>query len=368
MASAWRQIIGRSSNNRNPAMPAGSAQSARMPNPPFAIDLALQGGGSHGAFTWGVLDRLLEDGSLAFAGISGTSAGALNGAVLVSGLAHGGPEGARAALQAFWRDLAQSNFCFGLPARHPASPWDAWTAPITDAWQQWARSFSPYQLNPLGLNPLKDVLMRHVDLAALQGAKAPRLFVTATAVRSGQPQVFSGERLNIDALLASACLPYLFQAVEIDGEPYWDGGYSGNPALWPLIYGTKEADLLLVKIQPLVRLATPRSAIEIAERAAEISFNTALVGEMRAIAFVKQLLREQRVDRGRYKDLRLHLIADEDELAQLPPQSKLDTRWVFLQRLFALGRTAAEQWLGKHRRDVGRRSSFDIEKHFLAPR
>jgi NTE family protein len=336
--------------------------------PPFPIDIALQGGGSHGAFTWGALDRLLEDDSLAFAGISGTSAGALNGAVLISGLARGGRDGARAALLAFWRDVSRSSFCFGPPPNGQRTPWDAWTAPIADAWQQWARAFSPYQLNPLGLNPLNDILRRHVDLSALQDVEAPRLYVTATAVRSGQPHVFSGEQLSIETLLASACLPYLFQAVEIGGEPYWDGGYSGNPALWPLIYGTPEADLLLVKIQPLVRPATPRSAIEIAERAAEISFNTALVGEMRAIAFVKQLLREERVDRGRYKDLRLHLIADETDLAQLPPQSKMDTRWDFLQQLCEMGRAAADSWLGQHRGDVGRRSSFDIEKHFLAPR
>jgi NTE family protein len=224
---------------------------------------------------------------------------------------------------------------------------------------------SPYQLNPLGLNPLRDVLQRHVDLAALHARKGPKLFAVATSVQTGQPRVFSGAELSIDALLASACLPYLFQAVEIDGEAYWDGGYSGNPALWPLIYETDEADLLLVKIQPLQRPATPRTAVEIAERAAEISFNTALVGELRAIAFVKRLLREERVDRGRYKDLRLHMIGDEQELAQLSPQSKLDTGWDFLQRLRDLGRAAAQRWLAQHRSDVGRRSSVDIEHQFL---
>jgi NTE family protein len=334
-----------------------------------SIDLALQGGGSHGAFTWGVLDRLLEDGSLRFAGISGTSAGALNGAVLVSGLARGGADGAREALQAFWHDVARADACFDpLGLRHAAngkSPWAAWTAPVAEAWAQWARAMSPYQFNPLGLNPLRDVLQRHVDLAALHGRTGPRLFATATSVQTGQPRVFSGTQLSIDALLASACLPYLFQAVEIDGEAYWDGGYSGNPALWPLIYETDEADLLLVKIQPLQRPATPRTALEIAERAAEISFNTALVGEMRAIAFVKRLLREERVDRGRYKDLRLHMIADEQELAQLPPQSKLDTGWDFLQRLRDLGRAAAQAWLQHHRPAVGVRSSVDIERQFL---
>jgi NTE family protein len=230
---------------------------------------------------------------------------------------------------------------------------------------QWARGFSPYQMNPLGLNPLKDVLLRHVELRALHEAKGPRLFAVATSVQTGQPRVFSGRELSIDALLASACLPYLFQAVEIEGQAYWDGGYSGNPALWPLIYETREADLLLVKIQPLQRATVPRTALEIAERAAEISFNTALIAEMRAIAFVKRLLREQRIDSGRYKDLRLHLVADEQQLAQLSPQSKLDTDWGFLQRLFELGRAAADEWLRKHRSAVGVRSSVDIERHFL---
>ncbi len=334
-----------------------------------SIDLALQGGGSHGAFTWGALDKLLEEGSLDFAGISGTSAGALSGAVLITGLARGGPEGARQALHDFWHDVARANSCFDplfVHSRRGATPlWDAWTAPIAQAWAHWARSLSPYQLNPLGLNPLKDVLKRHVDVSAVQSSTGPRLFTVATSVQTGRPRVFSGADLTIDALLASACLPYLFQAVEIDGEPYWDGGYSGNPALWPLVYETEEADLLLVKIQPLQRPATPRTALEIAERAAEISFNTALIGELRAIAFVKRLLLEERVDRGRYKDLRVHMIADEKDLAQLSAQSKLDTGWDFLQKLRNLGRAAAQDWLERHRGDVGVRSSVDIQRQFL---
>jgi NTE family protein len=324
------------------------------------IDLALQGGGSHGAFTWGVLDRLIEDGSLGFAGISGTSAGALNGAVLITGMARGGPDGARRALHEFWHDIAHADNCFD-----PLSTQSAWGAPMAQAWAQWAQALSPYQLNPLGLNPLRSVLDRHVDVDSLRSHKGPRLFVVATSVRTGRPHVFSGNSLSIDALLASACLPYLFQAVEIDGESYWDGGYSGNPALWPLIYETVEADLLLVKIQPLERPQTPRTAFEIAERAAEIGFNTALIGEMRAIAFVKRLLREERIDRGHYKDLRLHMIADEEELAKLSPQTKLDTGWAFLQRLRDLGRAAAQAWLSRHRKHVGIRSSVDIQSHFL---
>lgn len=338
-----------------------------------SIDLALQGGGSHGAFTWGVLDALLEDGSLSFAGISGTSAGALNGAVLLTGLARGGREGARQALHDFWLDVSRTNLCFNPLGGVQADPaavaaWQAWTAPLTDALTHWARALSPYQFNPLGLNPLRGVLQRHVDEAVLRAdgaGGAPRLFVVATSVQTGQPRVFAGAELSVQALLASACLPHLFHAVEIDGEAFWDGGYSGNPALWPLIYETEEADLLLVKIQPLQRMTVPRSAMEIAERTAEISFNTALVGEMRAIAFVKRLLAEERLERGRYKDLRLHMIADEAELAQLSAQSKVEVDWGFLQRLCRLGRAAAQSWLAKHRALVGVRSSVDIEQEFL---
>ncbi len=334
-----------------------------------STDIALQGGGSHGAFTWGALDKLLEDGSLDFAGISGTSAGALNGAVLISGLARGGRDAARQALHDFWHDVSGANSAldpFFAQKQGGAAPlWNAWIAPITQAWAHWARALSPYQFNPLGLNPLKDLLKRHVDVAALQSSRKPSLYAVATSVHTGRPRVFSGANLSLDALLASACLPYLFQAVEIDGEPYWDGGYSGNPALWPLIYETEAADLLLVKIQPMQRPTTPRTALEIAERAAEISFNSALIGEMRAISFVKRLLFEERIDRGRYKDLRMHMISDEKELAQLPAQSKLDTSWDFLVRLRDLGRAAAQDWLERHRGDVGVRSSVDIQRQFL---
>ena len=339
--------------------------------PAPAIDLALQGGGAHGAFTWGVLDCLLEDGTLAFAGISGASAGALNAAVLKTGLARGGPDGARAALRAFWRELSRRGACFGaLPAAGlkdwaplwPASSWSP--KAFLDAW---ARSFSPSEFNPLDLNPLRDAVREHVDPALLPEGE-PRLFVNATSVHTGQPRIFSGAALTVDALLASACLPHLFRAVTIDGEPYWDGGYSGNPALWPLIYETRAADLLLVKTQPLSRHATPQTALAIADRAAEIGFNAVLVAEMRAIAFVKRLLAEHRIEHGRYKDLRMHLIADDPGLEALDATSKLDTSWAFLESLFEMGRAAAARWLERHRAAVGVRSSYDIDAAFLAPR
>jgi len=352
------------------------------------IDLALQGGGSHGAFTWGVLDRLLEDQSLAFDGVSGTSAGALNAAVLATGLAEGGREGARLALQAFWHDVATNQApgasCFGqwtaTPGGWPTfgpgfgkeglagynldgNPFYAWS-------QHLLRLFSPYQFNPLGNDPLRQVVQRHVRPAAIKTGPLS-LFITATSVRTGQPRVFDrvalGGPIAIDALLASACLPQMFRAVQIEGEAYWDGGYSGNPALWPLIYETRALDVLLVKINPLLREGVPDTPAEIADRVNEITFNAGLVGELRAISFVQRLVQEGRLDAGDYKNLRLHMIADEDGLAPLHPSSKLNTDRRFLDALHALGRQAAERWLAENRHHIGRRSTLDLQ-HFLAPR
>ncbi|MBL8334623.1 MAG: patatin-like phospholipase family protein [Rubrivivax sp.] len=320
------------------------------------LDLALQGGGSHGAFTWGVLDRLLQDEGLAIDGVSGTSAGALNAAVMATGWAEGGRGGARQALAAFWHDVSAAPSCFGTAA----PGWAALMAP-------WLRLWSPYRFNPLQLNPLRDIVRRHVREEALRRGPLA-LFVTATAVRSGQPRVFRRDDLSHDALLASACLPQLFHAVEIDGQPYWDGGYSGNPALWPLIYETGAIDLLLVKINPLVRHDLPDTAEAIADRVNEITFNAGLVAEMRAIAFVQRLVAEGRLDGGAYKSLRLHMIADERHLAALPQASKLDTRRGFLLQLHGLGVKAADAWLAAHRADVGRRSTLDPAATFLAPR
>ena len=359
---------------REPHMP-----STRRRTAPAAIDLALQGGGSHGAFTWGVLDRLLQDESLVFGGISGTSAGALNAAVMASGYAQGGREGARLALRAFWLDVAGAGGgCFGSMPVPPSVPWGAWPLagmagfsleqhPMFGWFNQFVRAFSPYQFNPYDLNLLRDVVTRHVDEAAMRAGPLA-LFITATAVRTGQARVFSGAELGIDALMASACLPQLFRSVIIDGEPYWDGGYSGNPALWPLIYYTKPLDIVLVKINPLVRLELPDTAMEIADRVNEITFNAGLVSEMRAIAFVRKLVSQGHVEAGHYKKLRLHMVADEEGLAPLHPSSKLNTELSFLEALHALGVAAAERWLREHRGDVGKRSSLDIEASFLAPR
>ena len=356
-----------------PVLPPQRA-TARRRRAPRLIDLALQGGGSHGAFTWGALDALLEDERLQPDGISGTSAGAMNAAVLASGWAQGGRAGAREALASFWGAIGGLDQGWGKsipkpPMALPTPPWafnrDQW--PGYALWEGWSRLWSPYQLNPFNLSPLRDIVRHHVDEAALKRGPI-QVFVTATAVRTGQPRVFGGEELSIDALMASACLPQSSQAVTIEGEPYWDGGFSGNPALWPLVYSTPTHDVLLVQINPLRREALPMSAADIADRINEITFNASLTAEMRAIAFVQKLVRARKVDPTHYKDLRLHRLADEEGLAPYNASSKANTDPRLLQALFSLGRTAGERWLADHATDVGVRGTVDIERVFLSPR
>jgi NTE family protein len=359
------------------AAPARAAKSAAAGAPARrAIDLALQGGGSHGAFTWGVLDRLLEEPWLEFDGVSGTSAGALNAAVLATGLARGEREGARdggreharRALADFWHGVAASGSCFGsFPGAGAwpggvagALPWN----PLAWWFSELSRLASPYQFNPLDINPLRDLVRRHVDVAALRSGRLS-VFVNATSVHTGRPRIFRREDLSYDALLASACLPQLFRAVEIDGVPYWDGGYSGNPALWPLIYETAALDLVLVKIGPLERAATPDTPLEIQDRLNEVTFNAGLVSEMRAIAFVQKLHAEGRIDSGQYKNLRLHMVADDGAMARYTASSKLDTRAALLRELHRLGREAAARWLAEDAPWLGQRSTLDVRRVFL---
>ena len=352
---------------------SGTEAFARVGRKPAAsVDLALQGGGSHGAFTWGVLDRLLQDDTLNIAAVSGTSAGALNAAVMASGWAQGGRLGARQALAEFWLAVSGQVACFGssnapMVAGASLSRYNLDQYPAYVWFNAFLRLFTPQQLNPLGLDPLRDVVRKHIDLQSL--ARSPlAVFVTATSVRTGQPRVFDNREnadLGLDALLASACLPTLFKPVVIDGEPFWDGGYSGNPSLWPLIYNTDSLDLLLVRINPLLRPQAPRTADDIADRVGEITFNAGLVSELRAIAFVQKLVEEGRVDPGHYKNLRLHLVADDAALAPLDPSSKLNTAPGFLRELHALGLAAADRWLVKHRLDIGVQSSLDIRREFL---
>lgn len=332
------------------------------------VNLALQGGGAHGAFTWGVLDRLLEDGRIEVAGVCGTSAGAMNGAALVYGLSRGGPEEARRTLTAFWGEVARRAAWSPLrpsPLDRLVSRGDMDFSPGWLWFDAFSRVVSPYVTNPLNRNPLVEVLEDAVDFAWLRGNFAVPLFVCATNVLTGRIRVFSCAEISAKAVMASACLPFMFQAVEIDGEHFWDGGFMGNPPLFPLIYETDCEDILVVQINPVAIKKVPVTAQEIMDRTNELSFNSSLMREVRAIAFVQKLLAEHRVPRGRYKDVRLHTVGAEAELATLGYSSKLNADAGFLRWLFDLGREKAGAFLDGRLDKVGRESSADLAAEFL---
>jgi NTE family protein len=329
---------------------------------PALIDLALQGGGSHGAFTWGVLDRLLEASWLQIEGISGTSAGAMNAAVLVSGYQIDGAAGARAALEAFWRRVSEA--AVFSPFRR--SPIDAlmgrWTldhSPLFIAMDLAARMFSPYDMNPRGVNPLKKILQESIDFAHLRDAPI-KLFITATRVRTGQARVFRNADLSPDVLLASGCLPTLFQAVEIDGEDYWDGGYAGNPTITPLVRECTSSDTLLIQVNPVERDETPRSARDIISRLNEVAFNAPLLKELRMIALLRRAADAGSEEGRHWAQMRIHRIAS-DEMTKLGYSSKLNAEWAFLTMLRDEGRRSADAFLAEHADSIGVRSSLDLD-------
>lgn len=356
------------------------------------VDLALQGGGSHGAFTWGVLDALLEDGRMAFEGITGASAGAMNAVVMADGWQRAQDagrdprEGARERLRLFWSAIALQSSPFSAASGttgFPALP--AWALPPAarealsfNPMAMWfdvlSRIASPYQLNPMNYNPLETVLKPLIDFDRLREASPFKLFVCATNVRTGRARIFREHELRLEMLLASACLPFTFQAVAIDEslsdgtvqrDHYWDGGYMGNPALYPLYRTTQTRDILLVQINPLVRDEVPDTSQEIVERANEISFNASLMHEMRAIAFVQRLLTENRIDPKRYKHILMHMISAQECMRSYGPASKYNTSPAFIQELFRLGRETAADWLEQKIDYVGHASSVPVSEVFL---
>jgi NTE family protein len=327
--------------------------------------LALQGGGAHGAFTWGVLDRLLQDDELEIAAISGTSAGALNGAALKAGLVAGGPEAARKKLRALWEQVADIGDFRMLP----------WFQPFVPAlrfWQQAADSFlpyspagvaaqlwSPYTMGSQWQNPLAPVVDA-LDFDRVRAADGPRLFIGATNVRSGKAHVFQGDKVTPQAILASACLPTSFQAIEIDGEAYWDGGYTGNPSLWPLYAPDLPDDIVIVQVNPLRREDIPQTPLDIQNRTNEISFNASLFSELRAIAFVKRLIAEGRIEKGQMKDVRVHMIADDVLMNDLTASSKLEPSGNLIRRLHDAGRAAADGFIDSCKGRIGSASTVDL--------
>jgi NTE family protein len=333
------------------------------------IAVALQGGGSHGAFTWGVLDRLLEEPDLPIEGASGTSAGAMNAAVLATGLARGGRQGARDALAAFWRTIGRMPGLASLAALFPrlgSEPeWSLDTSPVYVMFDLVGRMLSPYDLTLHDFHPLRDVVEAHVDFAALRSHDANRLSICATHVPTGRPRFFDNTDLSVDAVLASTCLPFLFRAVQVDGEPYWDGGYTNNPGIFPIYRRVNTADVVLVSVNPLRRDGTPTRARDIINRVNEISFNTALMVELRAIYYVQSLIDAGAIAPGKVRPIRLHAIDAEPALRTLGASSKLNNDQAFLTHLFGLGRAAAEDWLGGAGQQVGLSGTMDVPAAYL---
>ena len=342
---------------------AGSGDgTSPAPRAPLMVDLALQGGGSHGAFTWGVLDRLLEEPWLKIDGISGTSAGAMNAAVLADGFAEGGAEGARAALERFWKKVSDaarfSPFQRG-PLDVMMGRWTLDHSPMFVMMDIMARLFSPYDLNPGGNNPLRDILIELIDFERL--SRIPmKLFITATNVRTGRGRVFRNAEITADVLLASACLPTMFQAIEIDGEEYWDGGYSGNPTITPLVRECTSRDTILVQINPIERPTPPRSARDILNRLNEVSFNSVLLKELRMIALLRQVADAGNSEGAQWAGMRIHRVSS-DVMVDLGYSSKLNAEWAFLTMLRDEGRKSAEAFLAAHADDLGKTSSHDLD-------
>ncbi len=332
------------------------------------INLALQGGGSHGAYTWGVLDALTEDPRIEIAGISGASAGAMNAVVLADGLCEGGSERAREKLEKFWLSVSSEGSLSPFERRWLDKGLAAWGGFWPGA--RWIEALaettlgllSPYEFNPFNVNPLQTYLRQAVDFERLRASDGVKLFVAATNVTTGRGEIFRRDVLTVDHVMASACLPQLFQAVIIDGQSYWDGGFAGNPPLWPLFYETQCRDVIIVQINPIERAETPRLPAAIADRVDEITFNASLLAELRATDFVARLIRRGLLKSDEYREERLHRIGGAGTLESFNAATKNDVSWPFLQRLRALGRNDAKEWLDANYESIGVESTLDINR------
>ena len=347
-----------------PAVPAHPHSTATAGQK--VINLALQGGGSHGAFTWGVLDRLLEEKALEFEGISGTSAGAVNAVVLADGLAAGGREGARDALRAYWKKVSTlaPRGVFAPSPLDKANPDYGLEHSLGFMFFEPLTYFaSPYQMNPFNFNPLRDLLADVINFERVRQQTAIKLFVCATNVQTAKMEVFAGKDINVDQLLASTCLPLLMQAVAVDGEYYWDGSFTGNPAIFPLVYDCSARDILMVHITPAERPGVPTTSPSIMNRMQEISFNTSLIREMRTIAYLTRLIDEGKTDAS--MRLRVHLIEAEELIRGFSWSSRLNADWDFLLHLYKMGRTRADEWLAANFDRVGVDSTVDLEAKYF---
>lgn len=336
-----------------------------QPTPTRRLNLALQGGGAHGAFTWGVLDALLDQPGLEIEGLSGSSAGAMNAVVFADGWMKDGPQGARQGLAQFWTEVGRQ-MPWGLMTQ--GEGYSISLSPASKLLANWAGYFSPSQLNPMDLNPLRDLLKRQVDFAGLRNHSPFKLFVGTTQANSGKLRLFRENELTVDVLLASACLPRIHHSVEIDGEPYWDGGYSANPAVFPLIYDCVSRDVLLVLLNPLRHESTPHTKDEIEARIGELSFSANFMREMRTIAIATDFGGAGFLPSGglarRLRSMRFHMVDTNHVESLQRSETKLIAYAPFLELLRAQGRLQTERWLHEHWSDVGRRATADIQQLF----
>jgi NTE family protein len=331
------------------------------------VALALQGGGAHGAFTWGVLDRLLEDGRIGFEAISGTSAGAMNAVVLADGLMRNANRGARERLRHFWEavsDTAKFTPVQRAPLDVLLGNWSLDTSPGYNFLDTLSKFASPYELNPLNINPLRDLLEETIDFDRVRACSKPLIFISCTNVETGRVKVFHRDKISPDVVMASACLPLLFQAVEINGVPYWDGGYMGNPVLFPFHDSTATQDYVIVRINPIYRKGAPKTAREIMNRVNEISFNASLLLELRSIDFARRLIDEGKLDPKVYKRVNIHIISNDKELAPLGVSSKFNGEWAFLDHLFEIGHKTASDWLARVYPMLGKEATADVRQMY----
>ena len=334
------------------------------------VNLALQGGGSHGAFTWGVLDRFLEDERIQIQGISGASSGAINAATLAYGMATGGREAARTALRKLWERIANefSEIFSGPFYMSMLNLFNNTEHPALDSYLTLTKTFSPYQLNPMDMNPLRDLVAETIDFNYLQKNCPVKLFIAATHVRTGKLKIFENKELSIDALMASACLPSIHRAVEINGESYWDGGFSGNPPVFPLIFNCNQNDIVIVLIHPLEIDKMPVTAEEIQQRTSDLSFNTAFLREMRAIAFSKKMINKDWLPSGklenRMNEINIHIIQDQALSSQYNSRSRYNTLPSFINLFHKEGYATAEVWLDENFDRLGKKSSIDLAAMF----
>lgn len=330
------------------------------------IHLALQGGGAHGAYTWGVLDKLIEDGRISFDGICATSAGSMNASVFSYGMIKNGPDGAREGMHNFWQAISKSNNMFG----ETPEPLNKIARHISHSlFETFSHFLSPYEFNPFNYNSLRDIVDKQVDFDELKNSKLSNLYISATNVKTGKVRIFNNSELSLDVVMASACLPYVFQAVKVDKDYYWDGGFMGNPAIFPLFYNNHDTrDVLIVHINPIIREKIPKKSSQILNRINEITFNSSLLAELRAIAFANKILTEgwlKKEHEHKLKHILVHAIRADKSLINYDVSSKFDTHWKFLTHLKDLGREQANIWLEKNFHELGKKSTVDLKKEYL---